>query len=273
VSFNDLLQKYLAEIYTLAGKKSFVKIDSELLVTRLNLSRDEKNILWKKAITSGFIKGSMFGGVCLTFNGFEVASDYMERTYAEEERIVLETAIRLSKATDQRHIFWNKLEAELPKLSHDLRDIVNELEARGLFLHEIDEGVRVGPKGYEFVENQSNRASLNTTIFETHNHGPSINQIGGENNTQNAVLQVNPDFDKAITELTSLVKASSMPAHDIAEAIADLESITRLALAPKDEGIVKRAMAKIASLKTLVEVGGLAVQAAPQIEHLLKAFN
>lgn len=273
-TLKQLQDDFLEKMYEHAEGKANEFIDLLPIEQDLGISDSDGKDIFLRLREQGLIDGSLGKRGYITPYGREQIEDFMEKTYAEEELLVLKTAADLTKGQNQGWIMWNPLEQALPELKYPLRDIVNELERKRFFLHEFDEGVKVGPQGYEFLQQRANRDTgfaVNYNQNITTGHGSPV--VIGDSNTVVTNTSVNPEFDSAILALTKVIETSSMPTHEMRLALDDLVELQKLAAMEKSPGIVARATKIIGSFKVLADVAGLAGQIAPYVPQILTHFQ
>ncbi len=240
----------------------------ETVCLSLNINPKLLDSLVQRAYQKQLIDMSLGGYGCVTALGHEMLENHMERTWAEEERLVLEAAVKLTKekANYQRWVYWNDLEKEVGSLNHSLNDLVNALEAKGFFVHEFDEGVKVGSGGYDFLERQSNKVTGHMTVNTTNNTinaGTNNVNVIGDNNSATLAIQVNPDFQQAIQSVLDLIETSELNALHKEEYHSLMRRIDELSQREQTPEVKELAKSKILTLENGLKASELLLKAAP----------
>lgn len=272
-TIQELQREYLVKLYELTDGNSYKEIERSVLNKALDLSDGQETTLM------GILKypnlvAYTFTNAMLTPTGVYLAEEYMAKDYAEKELLVLKTIQQLSKYNPNNQVHFSDLQKAVNMSLHDLNEIITELDNRKGYLGQaFDEHLKLSPAGKEFLQGKSNTNNQAGNTYNTYINAPSNNQIGGKNNTQNAQININPEFDKAIESLVDLVKNSSFSEIDKEDHIADIERIKQLSQKEKSPDVIERAQKKISLLKSALEVGEMVVKATPLLEILSKTFG
>jgi hypothetical protein len=76
----------------------------------------------------------------------------------------------------------------------------------------------------------------------------------GQNNTQNNIQNINPDFEKAIDELLSLIENSSLNKLQKINAKSDVQLIRDLADLERSPEVIELANSKIEAVKEVISM-------------------
>ncbi len=79
-------------------------------------------------------------------------------------------------------------------------------------------------------------------------------QQGGQNNTQNNIQNINPDFTKAIDDLLALIENSSLNKLQKINAKSDVQIIRDLADLEKTREVLELANSKIEAVKEVISM-------------------
>ncbi len=274
-SFEEFEKVYLLTLHRLTNGRSYVPINTlEFGFALPEFSLEHKIEMDRLAKKRKWIELSMEAGLLLNVSllpaGVIAAEKVMAKTYAEEELLVLQKIHELG-SDSWAGVLLGDLQKALPDLTYPLREYLIELEdGKGFIDSPTGETVKASKKGVQFLEGRTNRDSGFSFNINT-GHGSPV--TFGDQNTIISNTNLNPEFDKALVSLVEIIKASSMPAHEMRLALDDLVDLQKLANVEKSPGIIARATKIIESFKVLAEAAGLAAQIGPYIPHLLSAFR
>jgi DNA-binding MarR family transcriptional regulator len=210
--------------------------------------------------------------------GIEKIEALDKESYTEQEYIVLE---KIAKDCSINGGMSRSALAESLSMSPDyLYVFLIDFEKKGWISLTFGENgkVEVTPQGitaFHKMENRRDQTPPQTyvgDIYNTHIYAPSNNQIGGRGNIQNAQININPEFESAIKSLLELVRKSDLTDIDKEDAISEIERLNQLAQKEKTPQVIERAQKGISLLKSLLEVGELAMKVSPLIHTISSAF-
>jgi hypothetical protein len=206
----------------------------------------------------------------ITASGMEKAERIMAETYRSKERRVLQ---KLYDERDRRYTNPHQPDELARELNLDLReaqDIVVELERKGL-TDGNDQATWIIAAGLEEIESGGQRPGAAPGVsFTTNIHGPNYGGIqqGGQGNTQNVTLTNtnNADFDRALTSIVELIRASNLPADDKQELEGEVGNVNKLALREPAPGLLDRAKSRLDMVRLGLQGTDLLIKAGPHLE-------
>lgn len=260
-------------VYELADGEAYKFVCVDVIKKGLKISDGEFKTLLASFVRSGLLIHAVVGThVKMTMAGVLEAETIMESKYAEEELMVLEKAVELGRRESNGYVILEVLNRALPPLSMSVNEFVNELERKGFLGGGVDEATKVLPKGFEFLQKQSNTQG-NISIYNTIHAGNNSNNAIGNDNNQSITQSINPDFASAIQNLTELIKASSLAELVKEERLDDLERIHRLGDKEQTPNVKQLDISKVELLRTSLQVVDLAMKAAPHLDKLTGFFG
>jgi len=120
--------------------------------------------------------------------------------------------------------------------------------------------------------NQNTEHFQSTTIIQ-HFHEAVHNVQTGNQNTQNVVININPAFNEAISQLVELIHGSNLDEVKKEDAIEALERLPKLAQKDKSPDVIEAATKRLNLLKMSFDVVKLAAQAGPYLQYLYHWFQ
>jgi hypothetical protein len=197
----------------------------------------------------------------------------MARNYQELEYRILEILVENGRNSNELEVA-NSLSVSKEQLNVFLSNFYDNKWIGRV----VGGGIQLLPKGIEAFGkwNSSYSTQAGGDIYETHNYGNPVIQIGGQGNTQNVVISHttnNPEFDSAIKALLEAINTSNLSNDDKEEYLRDVQTINNLALKEPSPQIVERAKSKIDYLTTAIKATDLAVKIAPYIAPLYAYFE
>ena len=111
-----------------------------------------------------------------------------------------------------------------------------------------------------------------TTIIQ-HFHQAVQNVQTGNQNTQTVFINVNPDFNEALSKLLALVHSSTMTEVQKDDAIEALERLPKLAQQERTPDLIEAATKRLNFLKGAFEVVKLSGPTLPYLERLYHWFQ
>jgi len=209
------------------------------------------------------------GEIYLLPAGVIRAEEIMEKTYAEEERLVLKKILELGKSERGGQVPVAKLQKSVSHLiTLPLFEIIDALDKKDFLGPGQDDCVKIGTGGLELLQKQSNRSG-GFTVNNTINAGPNSNIAIGDNNQQSISQSVNPDFNESINAIAEVIKASAMSDSDKRIAHAELEEIVDCYIRKDKE----KGRYKVLSLDNFLKVAGIAAQFIQHTDKLVAAFD
>lgn len=194
---------------------------------------------------------------------------------------VLEEIYELSGANPSEIVVIDQIEKNTQISTHEMNGILSYLENKGLIEFPGGDIVQIKSNGIDEIEQARNHPEERTDNFP-----PQINYItnvqgdfygglqqGGEGNTQNNQINVNPDFNNAIKELIELVNTSDLHYLEKEERLAEIRRIQELAQREQTPEVQQHALSKVKLLETSLKVGEMALKASPLIGILAKLFG
>lgn len=194
---------------------------------------------------------------------------------------VLEEIYRLSGANPVDIVVIDQIEKNTQISTHEMNGILLYLESKDLIEFPGGDIVRIKSRGIDEVERAKNHPEEKTDNFPpqinniTNIHGNFYGglQQGGEGNTQNNQVNVNPDFNNAIKELIDLVNNSDLHILEKEERLAEIDRIQQLAQREQTPEVQELGLSKVKLLETGLKVGEMALKASPLIGILAKLFG
>jgi hypothetical protein len=98
-------------------------------------------------------------------------------------------------------------------------------------------------------------------------------QTGGYHNTQNVQVNINPDFNAAISKLVELVHGSELDHIKKDDLVEALERLPRLAQQEKTPDVIEAATKRLNLVKAAFDVVKLGAQATPYLQYLYNWFQ
>jgi hypothetical protein len=165
----------------------------------------------------------------------------------------------------------------LPK--EELDNIIQYLIEEGLIRCITFGNVAILHKGIKEIEDSAKNPNRNTEHFQStviqNFHGPVYGvQSGGQRNTQNVQVNINPDFNENLTKLIELINNSSLSELQKEDALEALERLPKLAQKEKTIDVMEAAKKRLDLVKTTIEVGtNLSTMALPYLQYLYHWFQ
>src|SRR5262249_55989050 len=104
-------------------------------------------------------------------------------------------------------------------------------------------------------------------------YGTVHNIQSGQQNVQNVVININPDFDKNIASLVGLIRTSSLGETQKEESLVDLKRVSELAQKEKTPDVIEAATKRLNLIKAAFEVVKLGAAAGPYLQYLYHWFS
>lgn len=273
-SFDELRKEYLIKLYELTNGASYKDIKRSVINEALKISDDDE------ATLIGLLKYAniaeyTFGSVFLTPTGVYLAETYMAQDYADNELLVLNTIYEYGSKSQYGEVIIFDLARDLNMTQFELNEYLNELENEKKFIRSIaDEAVIVTPRGKEFLQRKSNVPNQSVRdIYNTYINAPSNNQIGGQNNKQNAQINLNPDFDNAIKSVIQLINESSLSDFKKNDLNSTVEHIKQLPSSEPSLELAEHGKSKIDYVKLAVAGTDIALKIVPHLHTLHEYFD
>lgn len=194
---------------------------------------------------------------------------------------VLEEIYQLSDANSVEIVVIDQIEKNTQISTHEMNGILSYLESKGLIDFEGGDIVQITSRGIDEIEQARRHPEEKTDNFPpqityiTNVQGDFYGglQQGGEGNTQNNQVNVNPDFNNIIKELIDLVNNSDLHILQKEERLAEIDRIQQLAQREQTPEVQELGQSKVKLLETGLKVGELAIKAAPLIEKIAAVFG
>jgi Mn-dependent DtxR family transcriptional regulator len=271
----ELSWRYIEKLYELSEGGLHPEVNITQVHSELGCSREEARSVHQYLESKGLISWKCrVMHVRITPRGIDEVERIMAETYRSKERRVLQ---KLYDERERRYTNPHQPEELARELNLDLRevqDIVIELESKGL-TDGNDQSTWIIAAGLLEIESGGQRTgAASTTINYTANIGTNYGNLdqGGRGNTQSVTLTNNPDFERTLTGLIELLRASDISQLDKDDIIHDVERVKQLAQQNDTPGALERAQKKLDAVKTGIEVadsgGELLGKALPYITAL-----
>src|SRR5215208_2336492 len=212
-AINELRQSYLLKLYELSGGDINEAVEEETLLAALGIEEAEGNKVYSYLIKKGLIDGHTFGTLVITDRGVDEA----ERIMQYQKGQVLEKLYKLASGRIEM-VSVADLAQSLGLSFDETYDDLRYWEDRRLveLSRDVDreyETVKLTKPGLDAIERPDNGGSYgNHSVTYNMNIGTNYGgaQQGGQGNTQNITLTHtnNPDFDRALTSIVELIRAS-----------------------------------------------------------------
>lgn len=187
----------------------------------------------------------------------EESEKIMRSRYEEQEYNILQTLVEKGV---YNYTHDKELMELLPISKEDLYVILADFRTKGWVgliaggsVQLLAPGVTAFHKWESINVSNSNQNSGNT--YNNAFHSPVVGiQQGGQNNTQNIIQNVNPDFAKAINDLLNLVEHSSLGSVHKIHMKADVQIIKDLADLEKSSEVLQLANSRIEAVKEVISM-------------------
>jgi len=252
----------LKTIYDACKANNFAGIDPFSLGEKVGLGERELNMILVGIDQKGLLSNQSTGTYVLNYRGVELA-DQMENENKTVNRYKVLTEIyNLSKANPVMPVSIYDIEKHTQIFDQEMNGILLYLEERGLIEFPGGDIVRIKGRGIDEIESTQNHPDQRTENFPPsisytmHIHGDNYGglQQGGEDNTQNNQININPDFMKAIEKLLDLVGKSSLTPVKKIKTKADIHSINELANLERTPEVIEEANSKIEAVKEVISM-------------------
>jgi hypothetical protein len=195
-----------------------------------------------------------------------------EKRYRVLKRIYVEAGGRPKIEVSQDTIHSTE------ELGHEeIGETLEYLEKEGLIQFFRLRTVVMTHLGVKEIEDSLKHPNRDTDHFQSqiiqHFYGPVQNLQTGNQNIQNVVVNINPDFNEAVSNLLELIRSSTLEELKKDDAIEALERVTKLAQKEKTPDVIEAATKRLTLLKTAFEVVKLSAQAAPYLQYLYHWFQ
>ena len=275
LTFQELQRAYLLKLYELTDGNAFQDIERSVLNESLGITEQKESELLVYFKYGNLIEFT-FSGANLQPEGIIFAEEYMAQDYADKELLVLKTIYEMGKNKPKRDVLYvDLLYSNATFKDDELNSIIEELERKGFLGKASDECVRISPQGMEFIEGKSNMPNHQSSrdVYNTYINAPSNNLIGGKSNTQNAQINLNPEFDNAIKSIVDLIQASSISGFKKDDLLSNVEHIKQLPSSEPSVELVEHAKSKINYLDAAVKGTDIAVKVVPYLPALITYFE
>lgn len=204
-----------------------------------------------------------------------------ERVIAEKEAKRYRVLRRIHEESEGNSMVEVSEDTIIEKEGVSAGELVNEilpyLEKEGLIRYARFRTVAIDHLGIREIEQAAKHPNRNTEHFQStiiqHFHGTVHNVQTGNQNTQNFVINMSPEFNEAVTKLLELVHNSTLAGVVKDDAIEALERLPKLAQQEKAPDVLEAASKRLNLLKTTFEVVKLGAQAAPYLQYLYHWFQ
>lgn len=246
-------------------------MDHRLVESELGYSRDELRSIVKYLESKDLISFKCrVPCVRITTRGIGEVERIMAENYRSKERRVLQ---KLYDERERKYTNPHQPDELARELGLDLRetqDIVVELERKGL-TEGNDQATWIVAAGMEAIESAGQQEGVAPGISYTTNiHGPNYGGIqqGTHGSTQNITLTNtnNPDFDRALTSIVEIIRASTLPTHDKEELEGEVGNVNKLALRDPAPGLLERVKSRLDLVKIGLQGTDLLIKASPHLE-------
>ena len=278
LTFLQLQEKYLQKMYELAKGTPYVQIDQRHreLNEIVEFGSEQYMGVAEQLQKKGWGEFGWAGCIFITSDGIEKIQNDMAQNYADKELFVLKTIDEMSKNNPRGEVHAREVQNALGLSFHEFYEITLELYDRKRYLGAAsDEHIKLSPAGKEFLQGKSNMSNHQSVrdIYNTYVNAPSNNQIGGQYNTQNAQINLNPEFDNAIKAITDLIQSSSISGFKRDDLLSTIEHIKQLPSSKPSPELVEHAKSKISYLDTVIKGTDLAIKVAPYLPALVTYFE
>ena len=159
----------------------------------------------------------------------------------------------------------------------DLEDIIFYLVEEGLIRNFVPGVVAIEHLGLKEMEDSMRNPELGTKHFEStiiqHFYGTVHSVQTGNQNTQNATININPELDEAILGLLQLVRSSGLQEVQKDDAIEAIERVRKLVQQEKRSDVIEAATKRLNLVKNALELAKLSAPALPYLERLYHWFQ
>lgn len=163
----------------------------------------------------------------------------------------------------------------IPK--RELEDIIYYLVEEGLIRHFVPGVVAIEHLGLKEMEASMRNPQLSTKHFEStiiqHFYGTVHSVQTGNQNTQTATININPDLDDAISSLLQLVRRSELEESQKDDSIEAIERLRKLVQQEKRADVVEAATKRLNLIKSTFDMVKLSAPAWPYLERLYHWFQ
>jgi len=189
---------------------------------------------------------------------------------------VLEKIYELSGGNTSKMVSIPQLEQETQIFHGEMSGALDYLAQKWLIDFRGGDVAYITSTGVDQIERARAHPERATDIFPpnvTYNiniHGDNRGPIqqGTHGSTQNTTPTNNPDFDRAITSLVDLIRASSIPDDDKEEVQGEIDKMSRLVLKEPAPGLLEKAKNRLDLIKVAVTGTDIAIKATPHINTL-----
>jgi Mn-dependent DtxR family transcriptional regulator len=269
--------QFLKKLYELAGGIAYKNVEMAKITSTLNIPNEKIMDIMMQLKKKNLAQFDFGGNASLTPDGVEEIGNEMEKTYAEQELLVLKTIHELSKNNTRGEAHFSEVEKAVGLPFIVLCEIIDELHDRKNYLGEAsDEHLKLSPRGKEFLQGRSNLNQSGSINNITHINAPVGNLQQFTNNSNQTFTQnniTNPEFNDAITSLIELVKSSAISNFKKEDLISDIERIKQLAEEKPSSELVEHAKTKINYLEMAFKGTELATKVAPYIPQIYAFFE
>lgn len=214
----------------------------------------------------GLIGYFTFSHINLTHEGAKEAERFMEESYSQKERLVLEAIADMSRMS--AIVIYQDLAKRLGMTFSTLRTYCFGLEEKGYINFPGGDFVEIKAAGYEALEPPKPKvASVNYMHIGT-NFGNA-----GQGSNINQTVNVNPDFDKAVGGLLQLIQSSSLENHDKEDLQEEIQKVAALAIREPSPGLLDKAKSRMEIIKVGLQAANLLTAASPYLESLWGYFK
>lgn len=271
----------LKTIYDACRANNYNGIPPFSLYEAVGLDERETDRIVHGIDQKGWLSNQSTGTYVLNSKGVEVADRMKTENKTINHYKVLNEIYNLSKANTAMPVGIDQIEKNTGISSHEMNGILSYLEERGLIEFPSGDIVRIKGRGIDEIEQTKNHPDQRTNnfptniVYNTHIHGDNYGgmQNGGENNTQNNQININPEFDNAIKSIIDLVKTSSLSNFKKEDLISDIQRIQNLAKQEPSLELVEHAKSKISYLETAFKATDLAIKAGHYFPHIYAFFE
>jgi hypothetical protein len=266
----ELRDEYLLAVYELCEGEFFAGVAIQTVKDKLRLSYSDNKQIFEYLFQARLITMPVFGNVTLTDSGIGRVEKEMSLKYAEKEKSVLKALFEKTRNDD---VTASELAKIIPVPEEDIFYILKDFNRKGWSEERFVDTASITEQGVTALHNwEQINATIVRDIYNTNIHGPSINQIGGQGNTVSIAHTSNSRFDEAIGSIVDLLQTSSLNTNDKEEALADVQSLSKMAVQPPPNAF-ERAKLRITAIETLVKGTELVVKLAPYLPVVYSFFE
>jgi hypothetical protein len=159
----------------------------------------------------------------------------------------------------------------------ELSEITRYLVEERLIKYFTFRAVAIDHLGIKEIEDSVKHPTRDTEHFQStiiqHFYGTVHNVQTGNQNTQTVAININPEFNEAISQLLALVRGSNLGEVQKDNAVEALERLPRLSQQEKSSDVIEAATKRLNLLKSAFEVAKLSAPALPYLERLYQWFQ